>query len=320
MADLDLIILQRAGAVWTERTITSTPNDLLGFDGAGLLTALPGVGTMASQDADAVAIIGGTIDAVSLLRVDNGASTAKTLKAGLLGTNGNRVGSFPAVGMGLVVIPNIDLHIASNYGASDNTGIYVDSFGGSFAAIFVGRGAGGTFAAPTAALTNYILALFGGRAYNGAAFSTINNGSMQVIATETQTAGHGGAKLEFWTTANTTITPAKALTIDQDKTVLLEAGIRVGSVGNLIDNIISATAALDFGSINAAASADLTIAVTGAEVGDSVTLGLPAAPTAGIIFQAFVSSGDTVTVRATNITGSPIDPASATYRATVFNY
>lgn len=80
---------------------------------------------------------------------------------------------------------------------------------------------------------------------------------------------------------------------------------------------LTATATLDFGSIAAAASADLTITVAGAAVNDSVSLGLPAAPTAGIIFRGFVSAANTVTVRATNITAASVDPASATYRATV---
>lgn len=77
------------------------------------------------------------------------------------------------------------------------------------------------------------------------------------------------------------------------------------------------SAALNFGSIAAAAQADLTIAVPGAIIGNPVALGLPAAPTAGIIFMAFVSADGTVTVRATNITAAPVDPASATYNVTV---
>lgn len=80
---------------------------------------------------------------------------------------------------------------------------------------------------------------------------------------------------------------------------------------------LTATAALDFPSIAAAASADLTIAVAGAAVNDSVSLGLPAAPTAGLIFQAFVSAANVVTVRATNITAGAVDAVSATVRATV---
>jgi len=82
--------------------------------------------------------------------------------------------------------------------------------------------------------------------------------------------------------------------------------------------VLTASATLDFASIAAAASEDLTITVTGAAVGDSVTLGLPAAPTAGIVFNNFVSAADTVTVRATNITGGAVDPASADYTAMVF--
>lgn len=95
--------------------------------------------------------------------------------------------------------------------------------------------------------------------------------------------------------------------------------LSVGS-STLLTKLLSATAALDFGSISAASQADLTITVTGALVGDSVALGLPAAPTAGIVFNAFVSASDTVKVRATNITAGVIDPASATYRVTVFQF
>jgi hypothetical protein len=42
--------------------------------------------------------------------------------------------------------------------------------------------------------------------------------------------------------------------------------------------------------------------VTGAAVGDEVIMALPAAPAAGLVFNAFVPATDTVTVRASNIT------------------
>lgn len=90
--------------------------------------------------------------------------------------------------------------------------------------------------------------------------------------------------------------------------------------GAKVAEILTATAALDFGSIAAAASADLTITVTGAAVNDGVILGLPAAPTAGIVYQAFVSAVNTVTVRATNLTAAAIDPASQTFRITTIGY
>lgn len=80
---------------------------------------------------------------------------------------------------------------------------------------------------------------------------------------------------------------------------------------------LTATAALDFPSIAAAAKADLTITVTGAAVGDAVILGLPAAPAAGLVFNGFVSAANTVTIRASNTSSGAVDAASATYRATV---
>jgi hypothetical protein len=42
-------------------------------------------------------------------------------------------------------------------------------------------------------------------------------------------------------------------------------------------------------------------------------MALPAAPAAGLIFNAFVSATNTVTIRASNITALAVDPAAATY-------
>jgi hypothetical protein len=94
--------------------------------------------------------------------------------------------------------------------------------------------------------------------------------------------------------------------------VISQNGFIVGS-GSTVSELAVATAALNFPSIATTASADLTITVTGAAVGDYVVLALPASPAAGIVFNAFVSAANTVTIRASNITGSSVDPASATY-------
>ena len=93
-------------------------------------------------------------------------------------------------------------------------------------------------------------------------------------------------------------------------------GFIVGS-GAQITKVLSGSASLNFPSISAVSQADLTITVTGAAVGDEVIMGLPAAPAAGIVFNAFVSATNTVTVRATNVTASPVDPAAATYNVIV---
>lgn len=83
--------------------------------------------------------------------------------------------------------------------------------------------------------------------------------------------------------------------------------------GNTITKVLSASSSLDFGSISAASQASIEVTVTGAAVGDEVIMALPAAPAAGLVFNAFVSAANTVTIRASNITASPVDPAAATY-------
>lgn len=90
--------------------------------------------------------------------------------------------------------------------------------------------------------------------------------------------------------------------------------------GTAITKVLSATATLDFGPTAAQTSADLTVSVTGAAVGGSVSLGLPAAPAANTSFSAWVSAADVVTVRFLNSSASPVDPASGTYRVTVANF
>lgn len=90
------------------------------------------------------------------------------------------------------------------------------------------------------------------------------------------------------------------------------------TAGATLTKLLTASAALDFPSIAAVSQADLTITVTGAAVGDEVALALPAAPAAGIVFNAYVSAANTVTVRASNITAAPVDPASASYSVLVF--
>lgn len=99
--------------------------------------------------------------------------------------------------------------------------------------------------------------------------------------------------------------------------VVSDGGFIAGTGTAAITKILTGQAALDFPSIAAASQASLTITVTGAAVNDEVIMGLPAAPAAGIVFNAFVSAANTVTIRATNVTAAPVDPASATYSVIV---
>jgi hypothetical protein len=81
---------------------------------------------------------------------------------------------------------------------------------------------------------------------------------------------------------------------------------------------ITAVANINFPSIAAFATSDLTITVTGAAVNDAVALGPPTTFPGGMIFSGWVSAANTVTVRAYNSTGVAINPAAADWRATVF--
>lgn len=88
--------------------------------------------------------------------------------------------------------------------------------------------------------------------------------------------------------------------------------------GSPILKTLAATATLDFPSVAAAGTQTLTVSCPGASTGDVVAMGLPGTVNAGIVFDARVSAADTITVRASNITAAPIDPASATYEFVVF--
>lgn len=96
--------------------------------------------------------------------------------------------------------------------------------------------------------------------------------------------------------------------------------LSVGGFGSVIGKVLTATAALDFPDTAAGVASDLTIAVTGAAVGDTVHLGLPAAPNTNFVFEAFVSASDVVKVRAHNVSSGSVNPASATYRVTVMHF
>jgi len=89
--------------------------------------------------------------------------------------------------------------------------------------------------------------------------------------------------------------------------------------GATVTGILSATASLNF-DLTALTVEDKTITVTGAAIGDVVTLGVPnGSVTTSVQYTAWVSAADTVTVRArTSATGE--DPASGTFRATVIKH
>lgn len=94
-------------------------------------------------------------------------------------------------------------------------------------------------------------------------------------------------------------------------------GFIAGPTSATVTKVLTKSESINFPSISAAGQATVEITVTGAAVGDEVVLGLPSAPAAGLVFNAFVSATNTVSIRASNITASPVDPAAATYGVVV---
>ena len=83
----------------------------------------------------------------------------------------------------------------------------------------------------------------------------------------------------------------------------------------------SAVVELTFGSIGADSSSVQSVSVPGAEPGDGVIVGLPAAGVpAGLVPVAWVSAAGTVTLRMTNVTSGALTPPAADYRLTAIRF
>ncbi|RYE25085.1 MAG: hypothetical protein EOP51_05195 [Sphingobacteriales bacterium] len=83
-------------------------------------------------------------------------------------------------------------------------------------------------------------------------------------------------------------------------------------------NLISASATLDFPSTVAGTSSELSISLSGAVLGDVVSVGLPATLPATGTFSAYVSAANIVKVRfANNSTSTAYDPASGLFKITI---
>lgn len=86
---------------------------------------------------------------------------------------------------------------------------------------------------------------------------------------------------------------------------------------------LTTTASLNYGSISANSSADLTVTLEGVKANDPqpvVCIGIPSGVDAGLVFHGFVSADDEVTVRASNVTTGAINPAAFTFRVEVRRY
>lgn len=89
--------------------------------------------------------------------------------------------------------------------------------------------------------------------------------------------------------------------------------------GTRIKKHESVTSTLNFGSIAAGATADLSITITGAATTDTVIVTPPSTLEAGLVCCGVPGSGQHY-VRLANVTAGAIDPASATFTIDIWRH
>lgn len=100
-------------------------------------------------------------------------------------------------------------------------------------------------------------------------------------------------------------------------------GIQIGNAAQEILAHYSNTAVLNFGTVGANTTSELTVTVTGASQGDSCVATPNLALTPGFTWSAYCTSADTVTVRLANVTTGALDPdggGGATWRVDVWKH
>lgn len=80
--------------------------------------------------------------------------------------------------------------------------------------------------------------------------------------------------------------------------------------------ILEGTLTFNFPSSGIGTAQTTTLSVAGASVGDPVLVGLPSSPTTGVVFDGYVASANTVTVRCNYLT--TVDPGAQTFKIKVF--
>lgn len=134
--------------------------------------------------------------------------------------------------------------------------------------------------------------------------------------------GAGGFHL-ISTNAYNSGTLTSALTINNNLSVASLASVTklmIGASAASITRLLSVASTLAFTVIPANTTQQLTIAVPGAQINDSVAVGPPASVTTGTLFTGYVMAAGTVAVVGVNPTAASLVPVAGIYRATVTGF
>lgn len=142
----------------------------------------------------------------------------------------------------------------------------------------------------------------------------------------TKTSGSGLLSIATNAVVNSNLAQAPTKTVKGNSTGATAnvSDVTMTTLSGMLGHL-TATASLDF-NLNSTSSDSKTVTVTGAAVGDSVFLGLPADVSgfgwdAGMLsWSARVTSANTVTIAVGDFGFNYYDPSSATFRVTVFHY
>lgn len=198
-------------------------------------------------------------------------------------------------------------------------------FGFTAAATNTGAATMTVTTAGAVALTQKALRRQVGSADAALAANDIYSGYYYLVRYDTAGNGAVGAWVVLNPTQPSAGTVTGALTVTGAATVTgavtASATLAVGTDGAVISKLLSGTRTNDFGNIGAGVTATTTCSVTGAVSGstNAVFVGSNAATTEGIVYQAYVSASDVVTITATNITTGTVNPGNQTFRVLVLD-
>lgn len=239
----------------------STPSDGT-FSASGAIAwdanhTLSGLGTMAEQNANAVAITGGTITGVTI-----GSYIPYTGASSAIDLNAQTVTNIAHLGLNSTAIPDILFRAYGDNNSTSRIAIRGYSSNASSSSMRIAKFRG-TYAAPQAPLSGDSLGKFELAGYGTTSANGYPQASYEGVATENWGATARGAKALFYVTPNTTITQAVALTIDQDKSATFASTVTANGV-LLTGNTGTVT--------SVAATAGTGISVSGSPITTSGTL------------------------------------------------